>query len=154
MLVAIVLLLHAWQTRHVVSGAAPDFQGTLVGGAPVSLQEFRGRPLLLQFWATWCPICRMEQRSIDNIASRHRVLSVSIDEISADEIKQWMDRQGVSYPVIADPSGDIARLFGVKGVPTSVFIDADGMIRSVSVGYTSETGMRVRLWWAGFASSW
>lgn len=148
-LIAIFLALHHYQTRDTVSGQAPEVRGRLVDGAPVSLSEFRGRPVLLQFWASWCPVCSMEQGTIHSIAQDHAVLSIALDESSVDEIRRWMANKGVSYRVILDPSGDISGRFGVKALPTSIIIDASGKIRFVEVGYTTEIGLRLRLWWVG-----
>jgi peroxiredoxin len=148
-LIVVFLALHLYQARGTVSGQAPEIRGQLLGGTPVSLGEFRGQPVLLQFWASWCPVCSMEQSSIQSIAQDHAVLSIALDDGSADEIRRWMASKGVSYRVILDPSGHISSRFGVKGVPTSMIIDASGEIRFVEVGYTTETGLRLRLWWVG-----
>lgn len=149
MLVAVLLAIHLYQTRNTVKGEAPGFSARLLDGSPVSLQDFRGQPLLLQFWATWCPVCNLEQGSIDAIARDHAVLSVALDDASPAEIQEWMSDKGVRYAVIPDPSGQVAAAFGVQGVPTSIVIDAGGAIRFVEVGYTTEPGLRLRLWWAG-----
>lgn len=145
----VLLAIHLYQTRNMVKGEAPGFSARLLDGSPVSLQDFRGQPLLLQFWATWCPVCNLEQGSIDAIARDHAVLSVALDEDTPAEIRKWMSGEGVRYAVIPDPSGQIAAAFGVQGVPTSVIIDAGGAIRFVEAGYTTGPGLRLRLWWAG-----
>lgn len=149
LLLGVVFAVHLYQTRNTLSGEAPGFSAQLLDGSPVSLHEFRGQPLLLQFWATWCPICSMEQGSIDAIARDYAVLSVALDEAPANEIRKWMSEKSVSYAVIRDPSGQIAGQFGVQGVPTSMILDASGTIRFVEVGYTTELGLRLRLWWVG-----
>lgn len=148
-LITVVFALHLYQTRGAVSGIAPEIRGQLLDGTPVSLGEFRGQPVLLQFWAIWCPVCSLEQGSIHSIARDHAVLSIALEDGSADETRRWMANKGVSYRVILDPSGQISGRFGVKGVPTSMIIDASGEIRFVEVGYTSEIGLRLRLWWVG-----
>lgn len=141
--------LHSYQTRNAVRGTAPEFGARLIDGGEVRLSDYRGRPLLLQFWATWCPVCRLETDSIDAIARDHQVLSVSLDEMSTTEMQGWLAEQGVSYPVVFDDNGQIARRYGVRGVPSSFIIDAQGNIRFVEVGYTTQAGLRLRLWWAG-----
>jgi len=148
-LITVVFALHLYQTRGAVSGKAPEIRGQLLDGTPVSLGEFRGQPVLLQFWAIWCPVCSLEQGSIHSIARDHAVLSIALEDGSADETRRWMANKGVSYRVILDPSGQISGRFGVNGVPTSMIIDASGEIRFVEVGYTSEIGLRLRLWWVG-----
>lgn len=147
LLAGVVFAVHLYQTRNTLSGEAPEFSARLLDGSRVSLHEFRGQPLLLQFWATWCPVCSMEQGSIDAIARDYAVLSVALDEAPADQIREWMSEKGVIYAVIRDPSGQISAQFGVQGVPTSMILDASGNIRFVEVGYTTELGLRLRLWW-------
>ena len=88
LLAGVVFAVHLYQTRNTLSGEAPEFSAQLLDGNRVSLHEFRGQPLLLQFWATWCPICSMEQGSIDAIARDYAVLSVALDEAPADQIRE------------------------------------------------------------------
>ena len=147
LLAGLFVTLHGYQTRGVARGPAPEFQGRLLDGAPVSMQAFRGRPVLLHFWASWCPVCALQQASIDRIARDHAVLTVALDDAATQEIRKWMRDRGVAYPVLHDAQGRIAGRFGVRGVPTSVVIDARGEIRFVEVGYTTEAGLRLRLWW-------
>lgn len=145
----LLFALHLYRTRGLVHGAAPQMSGRLVTGETVSLGQLRGRPVLLQFWATWCGVCTLEQDSIQQIAQRYTVLSVAMEDTPADAIRGWMDERGLSYPVLPDPQGRISARYGVRGVPTSIVIDADGQIRFVTVGYTTEWGLRLRLWWVG-----
>jgi peroxiredoxin len=148
LLAALVVGLHKYLTRDLVRGTAPEFRAQLLDGGSTALSDYRGRPLLLQFWATWCPVCGLEQSSIDAISRDHQVLTVALDDIGDNALRHWMAARGVAYPVARDPSGWIARQYGVTGVPTSIIVDATGAIRFVEVGYTSETGLRLRLWWA------
>jgi len=145
----LVIAVHAYRTRGVAEGAAPAFQGQLLDGTPVSMRGFRGQPLLLHFWASWCPVCALQQTSIERIAKDHAVLTVALDEACGDQLRQWMREKNVTYPVMCDADGALAGRFGVRGVPTSVVIGADGEIRFVEVGYTTEAGLRMRLWWVG-----
>ena len=148
-IVGIFVLLNLYNTRDAPSGPAPEISGRLLDGTPVSLHALRGKPVLLQFWASWCPICGIQQSGIDAIADDYSVLSVAMDESTADEIRSYMEEQGVDYPVVHDPDYRIARQYGIRGVPSSFIIDRLGNIRFVESGYTSSTGLRIRLWWAG-----
>lgn len=143
------LLIQAWLTRDAPRGPAPEIIGQLLDGTPVALSELRGEPVLLHFWATWCPICGMEQGSIDAIADDHRVLSIAMDDASKDEIVTYLQEKGVDYPVVHDLDYRISRDYAIRGVPTSFIIDANGNIRFVETGYTTGAGLRLRLWWAG-----
>lgn len=148
-LIAIFMAVQGFQARGVVRGHAPDFQAGLLDGTVVSVSDYRGQALLLQFWATWCPVCRLEQGSIDALARDHAVLTVAMDDLGAEEMRAWMDDQGVSYPVVLDADGHLSGLYGIRGVPSSIIIDSAGEIRFVEVGYTTEIGLRLRLWWVG-----
>jgi len=145
----VLVAAHLYQTWGVVDGPAPAFEAVLLDGTPASLTAIEDRPLLLHFWASWCPVCRVEQESIQRISEDHAVLTVSIDDMPVDKLVDWMAEQGVSYPVIADPSGALSRRYGITGVPTSIIIGADDQVRFAEVGYTTEAGLRLRLWWAG-----
>ena len=147
--VLVVVLIHAYNTRGAPVGVAPDISGELLDGNSVSLESMRGEPVLVHFWATWCPICGVEQSSIDAIADDYPVLSVAMDEATPAQILAYMKDKGVDYPVIHDPDSQIARRYAIRGVPSSFVIDADGNIRFVEVGYTTGIGLRLRLWWAG-----
>jgi peroxiredoxin len=148
-LIVILVVVHGFQTRSVVRGPAPDFEASLLDGTSVKLSDYRGKPLLMQFWATWCPICRYEQDSIDTLAREYAVLTVAMDDLAETEMEMWLREQGVSYPVVLDARGQLSGIYGVQGVPTSIIIDPAGNVRFVEVGYTTETGLRLRLWWVG-----
>jgi len=143
------VLLNAYNSRGAPSGPAPEISGQLLDGSTVSLRTLRGQPVLVNFWATWCPICGMQQSTIDAIADDYPVLTVAMDEATAGEILAYMKDKGVDYPVLHDPDYRIARQYGVRGIPGNFIIDAAGNIRFVETGYTTSAGLRMRLWWAG-----
>jgi peroxiredoxin len=147
LLAGLLFGLHRYQIRDVPRGPAPPFQAVLLDGTSIALHDYRGRPLLLQFWATWCPVCKLEQGSLDAIARDYPVLTIALDSLSAAELRRWMTDRGLVYPVARDPEGRIAQRYGVKGVPVSVIVDTTGNVRFVEVGYTTEIGLRIRLWW-------
>ena len=146
--VLVVVVIHAYNTRGAPVGVAPEISGELLDGSTVSLKSMRGGPVLVHFWATWCPMCSMEQSAIDAIADDYPVLSVAMDEATPVQILAYMKDKGVDYPVIHDPASQIARQYAIRGVPSSFVIDADGNIRFVEVGYTTGIGLRLRLWWS------
>lgn len=148
LLVGVVLGLHAWQTRNLASGEAPGFSVQALDGQTVGLEDFRGQTVLLHFWATWCPVCRLESDSIDALAQDYPVLTVALDDMADADLRQWMTARGLQFPVVRDADGSLAGLYGVGGVPTSIVIDGKGRIRFTEVGYTTGLGLRLRMWWA------
>ena len=150
---AVVLLLilgvRAWQQSGTASGPAPALAGVLLDGKPVALTAFAGRPVLVHFWATWCPICRLEQGSIDALARDVPVISVAMQSGDREAVVQHLRKEALSFPVLNDPDGVIAAQWGVRAVPASFVVDGAGQIRYVEVGYTTGVGLRLRLWLAG-----
>jgi thiol-disulfide isomerase/thioredoxin len=105
--------------------------------------------VLVRFWATWCGVCKAEQHNFDAVARGLPVLSVASQSGSADDVAAYVRRQGIAHPVMLDPDGSLARRFGVRSFPTTFVVDAKGEIRYVEVGYTTELGLRARMWLAG-----
>lgn len=158
LLLALLWAVQAWQTRDVPSGAAPDFSAAAVlppdrDAAMLSLAQWRaahrGRPVALHFWAEWCGICRLEQHSVTRLAADWPVLTVATQSGAAPAVHAVQARRELPWATVADPDGTLLTRYGLKAVPAFVVVAPDGRLSSVSVGYTSEAGMRLRLWWAG-----
>ncbi|GEM_PF-160473 len=138
--------VHWWQTRPLATGEAPPLKGRTVDGAAADLRAAQGRPVLVHFWAEWCPVCRLEEDGIAAIAGDHRVITVAMQSGDAARVRAYLKRHGLGFPVLADPHGAIAGDWGVRAVPTSFVIGPGGRIRFREVGFTSEAGLRARLW--------
>lgn len=145
----IYLAIKSFMQRNLVDGVVPSFEGVLLGGQSVNVQSYQGKPLLLHFWATWCSICKMEESSIASISDDYEVITVAMNSGNDMEISAYLEEQGLSFPVVVDEEGVIADRFGVRGVPTSFIIDPNANIRFTEIGFTSELGLRMRLWLAG-----
>ncbi|HDP89905.1 MAG TPA: protein disulfide oxidoreductase [Thioalkalivibrio sp.] len=149
LLILIVYLgVKAWTQRDMPSGPAPALSGWTTTGERVSLADYRGAPMLLHFWAEWCPICRLEQGSIQAIHEDWPVLTVAMQSGSAMEVAAHLGSEGLDWVALVDEHGDLSRQFGVKAVPTTFVIDGQGNIRFRETGYTTEWGLRSRLWLA------
>ena len=148
--VLVVAGIRFWQQRDMVSGQAPNLQGVTLAGQPYSLPAHPGHPVLVHFWASWCPVCRTEQGSIAAIAHDDpAVITIAMQSGKPEEVVKYMREQGVAFPVVNDWDGSIARAWGVHAVPVSFIISPDGSVRFVEVGYTTEIGLRVRRCLAG-----
>jgi peroxiredoxin len=135
-----------WLQRDVVIGQAPAIEMLDIDGQPVALSDYQGKPVLLYFWATWCPICRFEHGTITDIAEDYEVLSIALQSGEPVEVKAHMTEHSAQYRVINDPDGLISARYGIRGVPTSFVIDQDGDIRATLSGFTTEWSLRYRLW--------
>jgi len=148
-ILAIYLSVKSFMQRDLVGGPVPALVATLLGGQSVNIQSYRGKPVLLHFWASWCKICKMEQGSIESISKDHQVITVAMSSGTDKEISVFLEQQGLSFPVVNDENGAIAERFGVRGTPTSFIIDPKANIKFTEIGFTSELGLRTRLWLAG-----
>lgn len=150
LVILVVFAIQWWQARDSISGQAPVLQGRLLTGERFDLAELKGSPALVHFWATWCPLCRLEEDSIDGIADDFPVVTIATTSGEAVEVKAYLAEKGLDFPVLLDESGDIGREWGVKGVPASFILDGEGNIAHTTVGYSTGIGLRLRLWLAGF----
>jgi thiol-disulfide isomerase/thioredoxin len=152
LIVVVVAGIRLWQQRDMVSGAAPVLKGVTLMQTLYELPAHPDKPTLVHFWATWCPICRTEQGTIAAIARDYpNTITVAMNSGLTNEVAQYMKEQGIAFPTVNDPDGSISAAWGVHAVPASFIIAPDGKIQFVEVGYTTEMGLRLRLWWAGIA---
>jgi thiol-disulfide isomerase/thioredoxin len=153
LIVAVVVAVQIWQARGLPEGAAPELAGMTTDGRMVSLArmvaESGGRPVLVAFWATWCPGCKAEAGNLAAVAADHPFLGVAMQSGDAAEVARYLAGRGLDLPGIVDPEGQVAADWQVRGVPCHFIVDGAGQVRFRVVGYTTEWGLRARLWWAG-----
>ena len=141
---AVVVAISAWQVRNLLEDgtSAPDVQLVDLQGHPHRLSELRGQPVALDFWAPWCTVCRAEASTLSSLSHKMKVVSVALDYRSVAEVRAFMAKYGVDYPVLLGDE-EVARRFRITAFPTTYFLDAKGGIRHESVGYTTRFGF----WW-------
>ena len=130
------------QTGTKVGQLAPDFVLKTLDGE-TSLSDHRGKVVLLNFWASWCGPCRIEFPDITAAYQTYadqdfEVLAVNIGE-SAETAAQFAEQFEFPFPVLLDSQAGVARLYGAYGIPTSYFLDREGIIRRVRVGAMTKT---------------
>lgn len=116
---------------------APNFRLQTDDGRHFNLADLQGRPVLINFWATWCPPCRREMPDIVQAATTHPqlvVLAVNVQEEQA-LVQAFAETFQMTIPVVRDAKGDVRDAYGVRGMPTSVFIDKKGRIATVWTGF-------------------
>lgn len=148
--VLVIAGIRLWQHRDMANGPAPHLQGITLTGMPYLLPAHPEHPVLVHFWATWCPVCRTEQDSINSLSQDDpTVITIAMQSGAPEAVASHMREQEISFPVLNDPDGRIARAWGVHAVPVSFIISPDGEIKFIEVGYTTELGLRLRKWLAG-----
>ncbi len=110
-----------------------------LAGAPVRLADLRGHPVWISFWASWCPPCQAETPVLRDTFAAYRgrglaLVAISVQESTVDDVRAYAAKYGLEYTVAADLAGDVFRRYRVYGLPTQVFLDADGVIRAIVQG--------------------
>ncbi|MCG6897873.1 MAG: protein disulfide oxidoreductase [Thiocapsa sp.] len=146
LILAIVAGVHWWKARPLVSGEAPPLAELTLDGRALDLADLRGQPVLVHFWASWCPMCKLMDGAVAALARDHPVVTVAMQSGDRAALQDVMRQTGHDFPVIADPTGQIAGRWGVIGVPASFVVDSAGQIRFATVGVSTEPGLRLRMW--------
>lgn len=121
-----------------------DFRGSTFAGEAIGSEDLRGKPVVLNFYASWCTVCDRElpdfQRVAERLDGRVVILGVNPQSNDTDAAQQRMiDRNGVTYPTLPDPQDELLRQFNTtSGLPTTVFVGADGVVRKVHNGLLTE----------------
>ena len=150
-IVSLIFGFRAWQHRGLVEGEAPDFERTALNGEVIHLDNYRGKPVLLHFWASWCPICELEQGSITAISKDWKVITVAFQSGGKEEVQRYMERNGITdWVTIVDEDGTLTSKYGIHAVPTTYVLDAEGTIQFRESGITTGWGLRLRLWLANW----
>ena len=148
LLLAIVAAIQWWQARDLVSDRAPSLVGRSLDGQPFRMDVTEG-PQLVYFWATWCPVCRVQHGGIASIAGSFPVVTVATASGGPDEVAAYLaERGGRPLQVVLDDDGRIGRQWGVAGVPAVFIVGRDGQVHYAGVGYSTSLGLRARLWLA------
>ncbi len=148
----IALLLAAQWTanRGLVQGMAPPLNAPDLSGRPFPGLDTLPKPALVYFWASWCPICSAMQGSIANLARDVPMVTIALQSGDAAAVAAHLAAAQLAIPTLVDDSGALGRAYGIRGVPAVFIIDGDGRIRFATVGYSTELGIRARLWLARF----
>jgi len=147
LIVALVFVVRAWFQKDLPTGPAPEFQARLLDNQVVDLKDYRGKPLMLHFWASWCGFCTFAEDGISRINEDWQVLSVAYQSGTKDAVQKHVEEHGLDkWAVALDSDGRLAEMFNVTAVPATYIIDSSGNIRISEVGLTSSWGLRARLW--------
>jgi thiol-disulfide isomerase/thioredoxin len=130
-----------------VGQAAPNFKLADLSGREVSLDQFRGKIVMLDFWATWCGPCRLTMPVLENLQKEYpqvlTLLAINLAE-PRDLVRSYVQRQNISSMVLLDQDGRVGEAYRSESIPMQVLIDQKGVIRRVTVGYSSRLANQLR----------
>ncbi len=136
--------LHFDEERPDLGFRAPDFELEDLNGQKVQLSDLRGKPVLLNFWASWCPPCRKEMPDLQEFASQYsekiHVIGINWND-QQTTVQAFLDQYRVTYTNLLDTNGKVFVRYELTGLPTSFFIDEDGIIRGKWLGAMSVADM-------------
>jgi len=122
------------KNEPLTGSPAPDIVMTDENGRVTRLSELRGKPVLINFWATWCGPCRFEMPAMVEAYEKHKgegltILAVNVQE-GAQEVKEFAKAFKMTFPITLDTKGQVIDAYGVRAMPTSIFVDRQGIIRA------------------------
>ena len=147
-------------TMSIVANLMSIYQSQSLNSEPLNIQTFHlindqeysvqnNKPVLIHFWATWCPTCKMEASNIDFLSKYYQVITIAVKSGSNKDIQNYLKEHNYHYKVVNDKEGRIAQQFKISTYPTTFIYDKEKKLRFSEVGYTSTPALWIRLLWAG-----
>jgi len=136
-LVLLMLLVPRGEAEAVpqVGSPAPDFEIPALDGGTVRLSDLRGRPVVINFWATWCPPCRKEMPDFQDVYDRYKADGLQFYAINVGEsqvtVRDFTGRLGIDLPILIDSNEEAQTAYNILPIPATFFIDRDGVVRAV-----------------------
>ncbi len=122
-----------------------SYELTDIKNSKIDMQLYKGKPLVVHFWATWCPICKLEAANIERLSKEYNVITIAVNSGLDEEINTFMKEHQLSYKVIHDKSATLAKKFNIEVYPTTLIYDKEGELKFTEVGYSTTLGLKARL---------
>lgn len=127
----------------------PEISTILTNKELFCTADYQGKPVLIHFWATWCPTCKLEAANIEYISQKYNVITIAVKSDSDANINTYLQDNDLSFKVINDAESILSQSFDVQAYPTTFIYNKNGKLSFSEVGYTSTLGLYLRMWWAG-----
>lgn len=138
------LLLAAMVSAPVLAvappaGPAPAFKLDSMAGKPVSLDQYKGQVVMINFWASWCGPCRTEMPILEKLHAKYKAMGFTMIGVNVEPDSQlaanWLKSTPVTFPILFDTKSEVSKLYQVQGMPSTVIIDRKGNMRWLHRGY-------------------
>ena len=148
-------------TMTIAANLLSLYRSQSLNDEALSIKEFKlidntlytvdtNKPLLIHFWATWCPTCKLEASNINFLSKYYQVITIAVKSGSDYEIKKYLDEHNYHYKVVNDKDGTLSQKFKIAGYPTTFIYDKDQKLCFAEVGYTSTAGLALRMLWSTY----
>ncbi|MCJ0931936.1 redoxin domain-containing protein [Virgibacillus halodenitrificans] len=136
-------MVNTSQTEKALEGTeigdtAPDFELVSTNEEKVKLSDYRGKKVMLNFWATWCPPCREEIPAMQNFYDEKEIVILAVNltqtEAKKQDVVDFMEKHRVNFPVLLDEASDVSNKYRIQPIPTTYMIDSQGKIRFKAYG--------------------
>ena len=150
-LVMIFIIANAisfFRSPDITDKNLPEINTLLTNQELFSTQDYKGKPVLIHFWATWCPTCKLEAGNIQSLSESYNVITIAVKSKTDQDINTYLKEHNLDFKVINDSQGVLAQEFSVAAYPTTFIYNTEGKLSFSEVGYTSTWGLYLRMWWA------
>ncbi|WP_457744351.1 redoxin domain-containing protein [Sulfurimonas sp.] len=152
-------ILYFIVTMTILANGISLYKSQSLSNAPLNLSSVKlinnsiytidtTKPILINFWATWCPTCKLEAGNINLLAKKYQIITIAVQSGSDLEIQKYLHDHNYTYKVINDRDSTLARKFKIAGFPTTFIYDKNNNLVFKEVGYTSTVGLWLRILWA------
>lgn len=136
-----------FRAPELSSTKLPSIEQTLISGKVFNTQEYKGKPLMIHFWATWCPICKAEASNIESVSKEYNVVTIAVKSGKSSEVLSYLQKRNLHFQTLNDTMGYHANAFKVSVFPTTFIYDKKGNLRFSEVGYTSTLMLKLKMWY-------
>ena len=135
-----------YKSQELNKGHLPSLPTKLINNS--DYVPANGEALLVHFWATWCPTCKLEAANIEQISKHYSVVTLAVNSGTNFQINEYLKKNNLEFNVINDKDGYFAKQFNISAYPTTFIYDKNHNLIFSEVGYTSTLGLYLRMWWA------
>jgi len=121
----------------------PDLELLTITGERVDLKKSNGKPTVIHFWATWCPVCKLEATNFNSLMEED--INLITIAVKSPDLVKFIEIKDLKYKIVDDIDGKLAEKFNIEVFPTTLIYDANGVLKFSEVGYTTTVGLKARL---------
>ncbi len=141
-------LLSYIRSPNLPNTKLPNITSKLIDNSDYSSSKQNNKALLIHFWATWCPTCKLEADNIQKISEDFNVITIAVKSKTNADIQEYLEKNNFDFKVINDNDAKLASKFLIPAYPTTFIYNKDGNLEFSEVGYNSYIGLYLRMWWA------